>query len=299
MPRPAHVTAEEPSPSRALEAALAATLVALAPWPARASAPGEPITAVRLRGEVIVDGRADEPAWREAPVYDGFVQLFPREGAAPSEQTELRVVYDDRHLYVSVVARDREPARMKRPLGRRDAHPYSDSVMVVIDAKRDGRLAYWFEVNAAGILSDGLLYGDDQSTTDWDAVWAGATHVDETGWSAELAIPLAALRFSDAPTQTWGFGVKRVLARNHEDIASVLIPRTARGRSRASDRSSAWTTSRRATSPSTPLPRHAPGDAAAVLGRHPPRSALRRPRRRRRPRRPRRASAAASPSPGP
>jgi hypothetical protein len=42
---------------------LALLLVALAPWPARALAPGDPITAVRRLGAIVVDGRLDEDEW--------------------------------------------------------------------------------------------------------------------------------------------------------------------------------------------------------------------------------------------
>ena len=81
-------------------------VAALAPSGAVASAPGDPVVAQRLAGRVVLDGRLEEPDWDLAPVHDGFVQQFPEEGAAPSERTEVRVLYDDRALYVGVVARD-------------------------------------------------------------------------------------------------------------------------------------------------------------------------------------------------
>ncbi|WP_242345263.1 DUF5916 domain-containing protein [Anaeromyxobacter terrae] len=206
-------------------ALLSATLA----LPALAAAPGEPLTAARRSGEIILDGRLEDPAWDLAPLYDGFVQSFPAEGAEPSERTEVRVLFDDRALYVGIVAHDRSPGEVRRPLGRRDRAPYSDAVTVVIDSMHDHRAAYVFEINAAGVQTDALLFEDDSSTNDWDAVWDGATAALPDGWGAELRIPLAALRFSNAPVQTWGFGVKRVIARRHEQVLSVLIPRGTRG----------------------------------------------------------------------
>lgn len=209
--------------------ALGAALALAAPRGAGAAAPGDPLTAARRSGPITVDGRFDEPDWERAPAYDGFVQQFPDEGAPPSEQTLVRVLYDDHALYVGVRCRDRHPEAVQRPLGRRDAAPYSDAVTIYLDPLRAGRSAFVFSINAGGVLGDGLLSFDDLLGTDWDAVWDGAVAASEDGWSAELAIPLAALRFSDGPEQTFGFAVKRTIARRHEDVLSVVVPRSSKG----------------------------------------------------------------------
>ncbi len=207
----------------------ALTLALAVPLAARASEVGGDVTAVRTRERIVVDGRLEEAVWNRAVPYDGFVQLFPDEGGAPTERTEVRVLYDDRALYVGIVCHDRDPGAIVRALGRRDHAPYSDVVGVVVDSNRDRRTAAWFGVNAAGVQEDALVYDDDQLTADWDAVWDAATASTPDGWSAELMIPFAALRFSNAPVQVWGFAVKRVIARRHEEIASVLVRRNQRG----------------------------------------------------------------------
>jgi hypothetical protein len=209
---------------RALALALAAPLAA------RAASPGDPIRAVRLSdGRIAVDGRLVEPAWSSAPVHDGFVQLFPRAGAPPSEPTEVRVLYDDHSLYVGVLCRDRSPELVQRPLGRRDSAPYSDAITVAIDSMHEARNAFLFSLTAAGVQSDGLMSGDDDYNGEWDATWDGATSAVSGGWSAELVIPLSALRFPARPEQVFGFGVKRVVGRTHEEDFTALVPRGARG----------------------------------------------------------------------
>jgi len=201
----------------------------LLPTLALASSPGDPVRAARRSGEITVDGRLEEATWDAAPVHDGFFQAFPLAGAPPSERTEVRVLFDDRALYVGVTCHDGRPGEIARPLGRRDDPPYSDSVMVLVDSMHDRRTAYAFEVNAAGVQRDSLLYGDDQVNPDWDAVWDGAAATLPDGWSAELVIPLSVLRFSGAREQTWGFAVKRVLARTHEDLFTVALRRGDKG----------------------------------------------------------------------
>ena len=88
--------------------------------------------AVRARGELVTDGRLDEPAWAEAPVLSAFTQSFPVPGAAPSEKTEVRLLYDDANLYVGITAFDSQPETIHQGLGRRDAIPASDVVRVMI-----------------------------------------------------------------------------------------------------------------------------------------------------------------------
>lgn len=204
-------------------------LVLAAPQRVGAVAAGDTVTAVSREGEVHVDGALDDDAWALAPVFDGFVQLFPEEGGPPSERTEVRVLYDERALYVGVRCLDSQPGRIVRTLGRRDAPPFSDQVLVVIDSTREGRTGYAFVVTAAGVQQDAMYYNDDRLSADWDAVWEAAVSVDAGGWSAELMVPLAALRFSDRPVPTWGFGVRRTLARLHEDSATFLLRRSQRG----------------------------------------------------------------------
>ncbi|WNG43023.1 carbohydrate binding family 9 domain-containing protein [Archangium minus] len=183
--------------------------------------------AARTNGPVVVDGRLDEDTWAKAPVFDGFVQRFPDAGKAPSERTELRVLHDDRNLYVAITSHDSEPALLNRNLGRRDSDPYSDRVKVLVDPTHDHRTAYVFTVNAGGVQSDGLYYDDRNYTTDWDGVWDAAVGSTDKGWVAELAIPLSLLRFPEAPVQTWGFSVRRDIARRNEELETVLNPRTS------------------------------------------------------------------------
>jgi len=187
------------------------------------------IRAARTHGSFSIDGNLDEPAWREAFSYSDFVESFPDEGAAPTQRTEVRVLYDDRYLYIGIIAYDLDPALILRRLGRRDSTPTSDLVEVSIDSQRGGRTAYYFSVNAAGVLRDALYYGDVNSTDTWDAVWRGAAAARVDGWSAELEIPLSILRFSNAREQTWGILVRRSIPRTHQTFDSTLIPRNANG----------------------------------------------------------------------
>ncbi|WP_164009436.1 DUF5916 domain-containing protein [Pyxidicoccus trucidator] len=185
------------------------------------------IQSVRVSTAPKLDGRLDEEVWASATPFRDFVQHYPQQGGAPTEATEARILFDDDFLYVGIRCQDSQPALVNRQLGRRDSQPVSDYVAINIDPSHNHRSGYRFIVNASGVLSDLLLFGDYQETSDWDAVWDARTVELPDGWSAELAIPLRALRLQSAPVQTWGFMVQRFIARRNEEIHSVRIPRDA------------------------------------------------------------------------
>jgi hypothetical protein len=185
------------------------------------------IRAAPAHGDMRNDGKLDEPAWADAPVFAGFVQRYPTTGAPPTERTEVRILYDSERLYVGVTSRDSQPALIDRRLGRRDSFPTSDTVQLIIDSTHDHRTAYAFSLSAGGVHSDGLFFDDRNFTADWDGVWDGATGSVENGWVAEFSIPLSQLRFPEAAVQTWGFSVRRQVARLNEESETVDNPRAS------------------------------------------------------------------------
>jgi len=185
------------------------------------------ITAARATVPPKIDGQVEEREWAQAPPYRDLVASWPKEGAAPSQQTDVRVLYDDTYLYVGIICYDTEPEKIVHALGRRDSTPIADLLEVAIDSSFDRRSAYYFSINASGVLRDALLFGDINLSDTWDAVWRGAAARRPDGWSAELAIPLAILRFPAAKEQRWGFGVRRTIVRTHETLDTTLLPRSA------------------------------------------------------------------------
>ena len=190
-----------------------------------------PIRAVRTSEAPKLDGLPDDPVWQRAPPYTQFLEQFPDEGRVPAPEfrTEVRVLFDDRTLFILVVCHDPQPELVQRQLGRRDTPLVGDLVEIGIDSTHDRRTGYYFGVNAAGTLRDGLFYGDVNLADTWDAVWDAAVALLPDGWSAEIAIPLDFLRFPRAPTQEWGFLVRRTIHRTHQVFDSNLVPRSANG----------------------------------------------------------------------
>ncbi|MDQ3309161.1 MAG: carbohydrate binding family 9 domain-containing protein, partial [Gemmatimonadota bacterium] len=201
-------------PGTALLLAVATPLLAQSPdTVARRALRAAPAT-----GEIRIDGRFDEPAWQQAEVASDFTQYNPNPGAAPSQRTEARVLYDAQALYIGMRMYDTHPDSIVAQLARRDvSNIYSDWIQILIDSHFDRRTAFRFGVNPRGVKRDASHFDDTNEDASWDAVWDVATQTDSLGWTAEFRIPLSQLRFRSAPgEQQWGIQFQRDLARRGE-----------------------------------------------------------------------------------
>lgn len=184
--------------------------------------------ATRVDKPPVLDGRLDDDAWRAAPADDAFTQKSPRESAAPTERTTVRVVYDDDAIYVAVDC-EQDGAPVVARLTRRDREVEADWVSVSLDTRRDGKGAFVFEVNAGGALVDGVRFNDTDFSIDWDENWDARVSSREHGWAAEFRVPLRVLRFESRTEQSWGFEVRRYISEKQETDEWALISRMGGG----------------------------------------------------------------------
>ncbi len=188
---------------------------------------GRVAAAVRTTRPVKVDGVLDDEAWRPAPVAGDFVQSEPNTGAAASERTEVRVLYDANTLYIGAYLHDREPQRMivndiKKDFREED----QDDFEVILDTFHDRRNGYVFITNVEGARADRQVSSEGREiNASWDAVWTVKTRRVADGWVAEMAIPFRALRFAAGAEQTWGINFSRRIRRKNEIDFWAPIPR--------------------------------------------------------------------------
>ncbi len=187
------------------------------------------VRATRTATPPTIDGAIDDPVWARAVADDRFTQKFPDDGGKPSFRTTIQVLYDDREVYFAVHAYDPKPSAIVAQLARRGNTVESDYVSIVLDARHDHDTGLWFWINAAGVIADGQISDDNRTNTNWSGVWRGYSKITRDGWTAELAIPLSILRFSNTHEQQWGFNLTRGVSRKREIIQWVHIPQTEQG----------------------------------------------------------------------
>ncbi len=154
------------------------------------------ITATRALQPVTIDGRDDDPVWRQATPITEFQEWRPSEGGPPKLPTEAKVAYDAGNLYVFVHCFDPHPDSIITVLARRDYFTPSDMVWLFLDSYHDRRTGFEFGVNPSGVKLDAQIFNDGNEDFAWDAVWDVATRVDSSGWTAEFRIPLTQLPYA-------------------------------------------------------------------------------------------------------
>lgn len=166
--------------------------------------------------KITVDGTLDEAIWSEAPNIGELVQRQPNTGEAPTERTEITLLYDSNNLYIGIIAHDSQPEKVIGTVMERDGSLSSDdSIKIVLDTFRDQRNAFYFATNPAGAFVDGLAYANEDLNTDWNAIWDVRTKRTDFGWAAEIAIPFKSLNFPAEATE-WGFNIERNVSRKLE-----------------------------------------------------------------------------------
>ncbi len=176
----------------------------------------------------VIDGLLNDVVWSKAQWAGDFVQRTPHEGAAPSQQTAFKIVYDESNLYIFIKAYDTEPDKIVQRMARRD-WATGDFVEINIDCNLDKRTAFSFSITSAGVQCDEYISNGNSWDINWNAIWHTKTSIDDEGWNAEVKIPFSQLRFPDKEEHVWGVQVKRKLFRKEERSNWQFIPQNSTG----------------------------------------------------------------------
>ena len=152
----------------------------------------------------VIDGAISDAVWEQVAWGGDYIEFQPDENTDPSVDTEFKILYDPRNLYIAFRCHDPEPDKIERRLSRRDGFA-GDWVQVNIDSYNDKRTAFSFSISAAGVKGDEFISNNGNNwDSSWNPIWYAKTQIDSAGWTAEIRIPLSQLKFSDAPEQVWG-----------------------------------------------------------------------------------------------
>lgn len=157
----------------------------------------------RVASPIEIDGRLDEPAWRAAlqiPMVDSLT------GAPPRYPTVARILRDERYLYVAFDCSDDQV--FVRPGRQHDDPIYEDeAVEVFLDPTGTGRNYVEIDVSPAGVTFD-ARFESWRSDLGWARLWESGAPVaawidrsrsGERGWTAELRLPIEAVRGAEPP----------------------------------------------------------------------------------------------------
>ncbi len=166
------------------------------------------ITVKWIEEEIELDGALNEASWSTAEVASEFWQHFPTDTLLSSSQTEIKMLFDKKYLYVGIKVYlqgdDYVVPSLKRDFRARG----NDNITMMFDTYRDGTNAFMFGTNPEGVQREALISGGGNSFKDfrstWDVKWENISKVYDGYYIAEMKIPLASFKFRDQETQ-WRF----------------------------------------------------------------------------------------------
>ena len=175
----------------------------------------------------VIDGKLDDEAWLSVGWGGDFVQRSPYEGKAPTQNTQFKILYDARYLYIAFRCYDTEPDSIVKRMSRRDGFE-GDWVEVNIDSYHDKRTAFSFTTSVSGVKGDEFISNNGGNwDTSWNPIWNTKTNVDSLGWSAEVRIPLSQVRYGNKEEQVWGLQFTRRDFREESRSVWQFIPQNS------------------------------------------------------------------------
>ncbi len=182
-----------------------------------AQQPCKTMNACRKNSHITIDGHLTDAAWHTAPVATNFVQSAPQPGMPSRQRTEVRMMYDDDAIYIGAIMHEKTGDSVVHQLSPRDDFEDSntDAFGVNFDTYLDRQNALQFVVTAAGVQADGIVRFDGVDRS-WNAAWFSRVSHTDSGWSVEMKIPYAALRFPKKSEQQWGVNFMRIIRRSRE-----------------------------------------------------------------------------------
>ncbi|RYU97069.1 carbohydrate binding family 9 domain-containing protein [Emticicia agri] len=159
-----------------------------------------PLLIERLSGKITLDGSPDEPAWSSiAPLP--YIAFEPVWGVTPTEQTDIRLTYDERYLYISGRCFTKDSTTIVARNLVRDGYRGDDWVSIQFDSRFDRQNALVFSVYPLGsrfdmaTSNDAIELGNSTFNPALNMIWEAKTKINKDGWFFEIRIPLYNLRY--------------------------------------------------------------------------------------------------------
>ena len=196
-----------------------------------------------IDSNINIDGEiSSDIVWSKIKPITSLTQMTPNFGSPVSEDTQIRLAYNNFYFYVSVICFDSSPENIQVGDSRRDAALNDeDSFLFIIDTFNDQQNGFLFGTNSDGKEFDAQInnegVGNRSSSRqqggviggtniNWDASWDVSVKKGLYGWSAEFAIPLKSIRFSPGKNKTWGINFQRNISKNTEIAYWAPLPLT-------------------------------------------------------------------------
>ncbi|WP_291803518.1 DUF5916 domain-containing protein [Lutibacter sp.] len=176
---------------------------------------------------ITVNASLDEGAWSRAKPTTNFWQYFPTDSIRAKQQAEIKMLFDDRNLYVGIKVNAAGKDFIIPSLRRDFRASGNDNISLIFDTFNDGTNAFMFGTNPYGVLREALISGGGTEirgfTTSWDTKWVGESKIHDDHYIVEWKIPLSAFKYREGETK-WRFNSYHFDTQSNERNTWVNIP---------------------------------------------------------------------------
>ncbi len=184
-------------------------------------------TVKHISETITADGALDEPIWATAESASEFWQYFPSDDVQAEKQSEIKMLYDEKNLYIGIKANSSGKNYTTQSLKRDFRGSGIDSFSLLFDTYNDGTIAFLFGINPYGVRREALISGGgtdrNSFNLSWDVKWEGDAKIYGDYFTAEMVIPLTSLKFKEGATK-WRFNSYRIETQSNERSSWSRVP---------------------------------------------------------------------------
>jgi hypothetical protein len=167
----------------------------------------------------VIDGKLEDPVWKDALSFTGFKTFKPDYGKPGSGKTIVYMTYDREHIYFAVRCFDASPDKIKASMTKRDSIYGDDWFAITLDTFNDHQSGYSFLVNPLGVQGDGILNSDGNLDDSHDMVWYSKGELTDEGYTVEIKIPFKSIRYRAGKKVNMGLWLARNVVRTSENLS--------------------------------------------------------------------------------
>ena len=194
----------------------------------------DPVTIKRISGEIDFNGMPDEAAWDGTTSFS-LIMYSPVFGKTPTEDTDIRIGYDNKYLYVGAKLYYGDASLIQSASFKRDYLGMGgDWFGFMLDTYNDKENSTAFFVSPDALRFDASIQRDAMTRTpndipmniSFNTFWDVMTKRDSKGWYTEIRIPISSLRFQEVNNEVrMGLTIQRwIPAKNETDIYPAIPP---------------------------------------------------------------------------
>lgn len=173
--------------------------------------PPKKLEAKRTSATIKIDGLIDDAGWKDAAELNDLIEFRPSVGAPEHEATKTvaYLMYDNVGIYFGGFCFERTKDSIATELSGRDGFGTNDYIGLIFDTYNDKQNGFEYFITPLGEQWDAKISNQGGEDFSWNAVWKSGAVIHDNGWSFEMFIPYAAIRFGKNEVQNWGLNITR------------------------------------------------------------------------------------------